>query len=338
YWPKNLGSKESTSRSKAFYYSEMHSNAFGLVKKGVKILNGKLNKITSPILIVHSMNDTIARFQGSKRIFKCVKTNKKEICFFDTDKHNLFFSEEFSEVKKLILSFIKKYQIFETKKKKEKISAIVPAFNEGKRISNVLRVLAQTKILDEIIVVDDGSKDETESIVKDLSKTFPKIKYLKNKINKGKAYSMDRGVKSSSGDIIFFSDADLKGLTTKAVEEIINPVLNNEVDMFIGARGNFMQRAVKKWAINSGERALRKEIWMKLPSYYKHRFRIEAGLNLFVKNFGKGYDYKIFDYSQTLKEKKYGFLKGTFFRWWMNFDVAMAVIRFNLFDRFRKIR
>ena len=96
-----------------------------------------------------------------------------------------------------------------------------------------------------------------------------------------------------------------------------------------------MQKVYTPFAINSGERALRREIWLRLPKYYKHRYRIETGLNYFVRRHGRGLGYKIFPYFQTLKEKKYGFFKGTFLRWWMNFDVAIAIIRANTIDLFK---
>lgn len=93
--------------------------------------------------------------------------------------------------------------------------------------------------------------------------------------------------------------------------------------MFIGVRNNVMQKAVTLFALNSGERALRREVWEQLPERFKYRYRIEAGLNFMAKKLG-GYQWQKFDYYQTLKEKKYGFFKGTFLRWWMNTDVAVA--------------
>ncbi len=97
------------------------------------------------------------------------------------------------------------------------------------------------------------------------------------------------------------------------------------------------KKSVKKFAINSGERVLKRRTWEKLPSYYKHRYRIECGLNNFVKFHGRGFGYKIFPYYQTLKEKKYGFIKGTFLRWGMNFDVFIAILKSNFIDRFKTL-
>jgi glycosyltransferase involved in cell wall biosynthesis len=215
--------------------------------------------------------------------------------------------------------------------KNKKVSAIVPAYNEAERIGFVLKILAATPIISEIIVIDDGSEDGTDKIVKG----FSQVRFMKNYRNRGKSYSMDKGVQLAKNDVVFFCDADLKDLTPKIVEQIITPVVEEKVDMYIGIRNNVMQKTIKSIGLNSGERALRKTIWKALPDYYKHRYRIETGLNLFVEKFGRGYDAKIFPYYQTLKEKKWGFIKGTFIRWWMNFDVMMAFLRFHLFDKYR---
>ena len=93
-----------------------------------------------------------------------------------------------------------------------------------------------------------------------------------------------------------------------------------------------MQKAITLFGVNSGERALRREVWEKLPDYYKHRYRIEAGLNYYAKYYGNGFGYESFPYFQTLKETKYGFFKGTYLRWKMNLDVLLAYLRAYLFD------
>jgi hypothetical protein len=135
---------------------------------------------------------------------------------------------------------------------------------------------------------------------------------------------MQLGVDNTDADILFFCDADLKGLTVEIVSQIIQPVAHRKYDMYIGVRNNFMQKAVTLFALNSGERAVRWELWNKLPEHFKYRYRIEAGLNFTAKSLGNGYGWEKFEYYQTLKEKKYGFLKGTLLRWWMNLDVAYA--------------
>ena len=217
-------------------------------------------------------------------------------------------------------------------KNKKSVSAVVASYNEAPRIGNVLKVLTNSNFINEVIVVDDGSKDNTSEIVKN----FPKVKYLRNKVNMGKGYSMKRGVKNSKSEIIFFCDADLKGFSNKIIEEILTPVFKEEVDMSIGIRNNFTQKTWKFFANLSGERALKKQFWKKIPDFYKYGYRIEVGLNSFVKIFGKGFKSKLFKYYQTHSEVKRGFIDGNRFRWRMYYGVFLGYFRFNLYDRFRK--
>lgn len=330
HWPKYISKEEKELRKNSFHYSAMHGNGLVLVRRLVKKINKNLFRVKCPCLTIHSFGDRLSRVNGAQSIHSKVGSEINKIVVFDSKTHNIFFSDNKGYAKNIILEFFK--DIIQKHKIEEDVTAIVPAYNEEKRISNVLDVLQRTKGLKEIIVVDDGSTDNTAEVVR----KFKKVKLITNKTNIGKAGSMDVGVRNTKSKIIFFCDADLNDLTPEIVSQTIFPVKNEHYDMFIGLRNNFMQSAVKKWAINSGERALRREIWENLPKYYKHRYRVEAGLNNFVKYKSKrGFGYRKFSYSQTLKEAKYGFLKGTFLRWWMNLDVVMAVLRFHLYDRFK---
>ena len=320
-WRKRLGSVEIKLRKNTFHYKEMHARGLELVKRGIKEIGKILKNIGAPILTIHSKREPIGHYRSIEYIERKVKSKVKKSFIFEEPNHNLFYSEDNEEIRKLIGDFFEENDIFEPNKK-EKIAAIVPSYNEAERIGNVLKVLTKTRILDEVIVIDDSSNDNTKDVVK----KFNSVKYIRNKENMGKGYSMDTGVKNTKADIIFFCDADVIGLTPEIIEDTIKPVSNNEADMFIAIRGNIMQKTVKLFAINSGERALRREIWENLPKFYKHRFRIEAGLNYYVKKYGSGLGYRIFSHSQPIKEIKYGFLKGTFLRWWMNFDVLLAWI------------
>ncbi|MGE0792596.1 MAG: glycosyltransferase family 2 protein [Candidatus Woesearchaeota archaeon] len=209
-------------------------------------------------------------------------------------------------------------------KKNKSIAAIIPAYNEEKRIGNVLKQISKSKLINEIIVVDDGSKDKTSEVVK----KFKNIKLIRNKINMGKALSMEKGVKSTNCEIIFFCDADLKKITPKIIEKIIMPVIDGKFDMYLGLRGESKtEQLFKVFALNTGERALTKQLWEKVPKFYKYRYRIEVGLNYYAQFYGKGYGYENLDYLQTLKENKHGFSKGFFLRMWMYFDIFMAYVR-----------
>lgn len=92
------------------------------------------------------------------------------------------------------------------------LSIVIPSYNEGKRLSQTLSetiIFLNKQHLDyEIIVVSDGSCDNTDSIVDDLSKNNNKITLIKNGKNMGKGYSVRRGILASSKEYILFMDAD----------------------------------------------------------------------------------------------------------------------------------
>jgi len=115
-----------------------------------------------------------------------------------------------------------------------KISCIIPAYNEGPRIGTILGVVYDHPLIDEIIVVDDGSKDNTKDIVK----KFEGVQLIVHEKNKGKSQTVADGLVRSKGDIIFLLDADLIGLTAKDVSDLIEPVFSGKADISISLRKN----------------------------------------------------------------------------------------------------
>ncbi len=116
--------------------------------------------------------------------------------------------------------------------KSNTVSAIVPACNEGPRIECVLSALSDSERTDEIIVVDDGSTDNTS----DIARSFPKVKVIRNETNLGKHQSLLRGIRESTGDVLLFMDADIAGLTAEGVDHLAQPVLDDDADLTIAYR------------------------------------------------------------------------------------------------------
>jgi glycosyltransferase involved in cell wall biosynthesis len=92
-------------------------------------------------------------------------------------------------------------------------SIVIPAYNEAARIGNALHaVVACVRKRGwhaEVIVVDDGSRDQTAEIVRAFVKDHPEVRLLQNPGNHGKGYSVRNGILHSFGEVVMFTDADL---------------------------------------------------------------------------------------------------------------------------------
>ena len=209
-----------------------------------------------------------------------------------------------------------------------KIVAVVAAFNEAARISEVLSVLTTYHGFSEIIVVNDGSTDDTSAVVRRFD-----VRLISLQRNGGKGKAMALAAAKSDADILFFCDADVKGLTHRMIAETIAPVALGHLDMMIAMRNRtiYNLRFILRFIpLLGGERAVSRELWEKVPQEYKDRFMIEAALNYYAYQNG-GYDFIVFPgLSQTIKEIKYGIVYGGFARVKMFIDVIRSQIRLRL--------
>jgi len=161
-----------------------------------------------------------------------------------------------------------------------KVAAIIPALNEAKTIGNVLSVVKQSPLINEIIVVSDGSTDGTCDVVGGFD-----IRCVEHEVNQGKGQAMTTGVENTDAEVIIFFDADLKNLTVDHIELLLKPVLDGETAMNVGLRdrGDLIFLLYRFLPLISGERAMRREVFEGVPVEFRNCFMIEGSLNYYCQ-------------------------------------------------------
>jgi glycosyltransferase involved in cell wall biosynthesis len=117
-------------------------------------------------------------------------------------------------------------------------SIIIPAYNEGARLGatldHVLSYVAKEGWDAEIIVVNDGSRDQTPDLVRERTRQHPNLRLLENPGNRGKGYSVRNGMLDANGEVLLFSDADLSSPVEEAVK--LFAAIESGADIAIGSR------------------------------------------------------------------------------------------------------
>ena len=171
-------------------------------------------------------------------------------------------------------------------KKYQKVSVIIPAYNEEETVAKVIEVVKKVSFVDEIIVVNDGSSDNTEKEATEAGAIV-----INHETNKGKGEALYTGYQEAECDIIAFIDADIFNLTSAKVEAMIKPILDGKTDItktkFSRASGRVTELTAKP-LLNfffpeisfeqplSGQFAARKEVLKKIN--FEKDYGVDVGI------------------------------------------------------------
>ncbi|MGI6705493.1 MAG: glycosyltransferase family 2 protein [Clostridia bacterium] len=172
-----------------------------------------------------------------------------------------------------------------------KVSAIIPAYNEEERIGMTIKSLHNISEIDQVIVVDDGSNDQTGKIAQGL-----KAQVIRLNKNRGKAFALLKGYEWANGDILLFVDGDL-GQCAVELRHLIEPVRNGEADITIAKfpetekkAGFGFAKGLASWGVEritgvriscvlSGQRAVLRDKLQESFLMYKG-FGVETGMTI----------------------------------------------------------
>lgn len=228
------------------------------------------------------------------------------------------------------------------------LSIIIPCFNEERTIEKIITKINHiAKYKKEIIVIDDFSSDKSFEILNGLHKESKIQHLIKNEKNYGKGYSVRKGIKIATGQIILIQDADLE-YDPDDYPKLVDPIINNYADVVFGSRfiGSDIKRVLFFWHslgnyfltflsnmfsnlnltdMENGYKVFSAEIIKKML-LRENRFGIEPEL---VAKIAKIKDIRVYEVGVKYFGRKYD--EGKKITWKDGFSALRCIVIYNLF-------
>lgn len=238
-------------------------------------------------------------------------------------------------------------------------AAIIPAYNEAGRITNVLKAVSAAKLVDELIVVTDGCSDSTADEARGFAAWFtkqaeiaerpikPLVRVMELTQNIGKGGAMKHGALHTDAEVLLFLDADLIGLEAEHVDAMLEPMLHADAaqraDMTLGlfgaSRGGivgwWLSLCHRKVAAITGQRAIRRDVFLAVPDLTRSRFGVETAITRYVRHAWKlkVQEVSLHGITHPIKEEKIGVLRGVRYRCSMYSEIAGYIVLDNVKNR-----
>lgn len=202
------------------------------------------------------------------------------------------------------------------------VAAVVPAYNEVRRIRGVVEALKASGAVDQLIVVSDGSTDGTYEAVKD----DPALEAIQLPYNRGKAGAMLAGALRAQTDWLLFLDADLIGLSPDHIQGLLHPISTEDADMSVGIfHGGRLLTDLSQYLAPSisGQRVLSRDFFLSLPGIQDVRYGVEMAIGFHARRQGLRIASVVLQgVTHPLKEEKLGPLKGSAARFRMYYEMG----------------
>lgn len=211
------------------------------------------------------------------------------------------------------------------------VAAIIPAYNEAERIQPVLDTLLSCPEVGEILVVDDGSEDNTAQVVAEHALAQEgRLRILHHAANRGKGSALFTGASATEAEHLLLLDADLIGLMPDHINALLRPVQEGagmSIGVFRSGRG-LTTLSHCLFPDISGQRAVRRELLLSVPEIERIGFGVEISLTRRVRQEGLSIAYvELSSVSHVMKEEKFGLTRGVAQRLRMYQQMISCLIR-----------
>ncbi len=225
---------------------------------------------------------------------------------------------------------------------KPRVAAIIPAYNEANRVVAVLETIADSRGVSEVLCVTDGCTDDTaaqvQACVDARAPGTTPIRLFELTQNIGKGGAMAHGALHTDAEVLLFLDADLIGLRSSQVDEMLEPMLRaaDPADMTLGLFGAVRGGPLGWWLSwchratpsITGQRAIRRDLFLSTPGLTRSRFGVEAAITRWVQSDPSLKVDFVYLHSVThpIKEEKLGLIRGSRNRMRMYRDIGQTLI------------
>jgi glycosyltransferase involved in cell wall biosynthesis len=129
------------------------------------------------------------------------------------------------------------------------LTAVIPVYNESGTVAEVVRAVLAQPPVQQLVIVDDGSRDGAWEQLQALAESDPRIKLVRHAVNQGKGAALRTGIALASSEIVVIQDADLEYDPVEYCR-LIDPILNGKADVVYGSRfqgGSDAHRVLYYW-------------------------------------------------------------------------------------------
>ncbi len=174
-----------------------------------------------------------------------------------------------------------------------KVSVVIPVYNESATVEELIRRVREVAVAAEIVVVDDGSTDQTAERLERLAASGD-LRVLRHPRNRGKGAALRTGFAAASGDVVLVQDADLE-YDPRDYPRLLQPILDGRADVVFGSRfvGGESHRVLYFWhSVGNRLLTLLSNVFTNLnlsdmeSGYKAFRREVVAGLTLEEERFG----------------------------------------------------